>query len=266
MTSATGGQPTARFPEVISFPPDTLARHRARMLEPPTALRAPDGSWPLTTAYRADSLMIPATDARRLLSEEDNEYVEPLRQLGLRLRPAADEGWRENLRVVHDDLPVPFQLVTRDDAVGPGATDPWSALVRLRQAFGTEPGRRVGLNHLVAAASVTVEGAPVNHGGQVEGNPVNHGGGMGQSRIALYTGSRNPVAMLGRRPVRAPAGDLVSLRRPVVAVLDTGIGPHPWLPIGPIGADPVVEISDAFQLALAAHEPWLTPHPLVGTA
>lgn len=266
MTSATGDQPPLRFPEVIGLPPETLSRHRARMLEPPIALRAPDGSWPLTTAYRADSLLIPAVDARRLMAEEETEYAEPLRQLGLRLQPSADEGWQENLRVVDDALPVPFQLVTREDAEVPRAPDPWTALVRLRQVFGVEKGRRVGLNHLVAAASVTVEGAPVNHGGQVEGNPVNHGGGMGQGRIALYTGSRNPVAVLGAQPERRPPGQLVGGRRPVVAVLDTGIGPHPWLPVGPVGADPVVEVSSAFQSALAAHEPWLSPHPLTGTA
>jgi len=53
-----------RFPEVFSPTPETLARHRARVLDPPTALRAPDGSWPLTTAYRADSLLLPAREAQ----------------------------------------------------------------------------------------------------------------------------------------------------------------------------------------------------------
>src|ERR1044072_9524463 len=121
------------------------------------------------------------------------------------LRPSRDEGWLRNLRAVHPDLPVPVQLVSRADSVSDRAADPWSAFVRLRRAFGDdERGGRVGLNHLVTAGSVTIEGAPVNHGGQVDGAPVNHGGGMGQGRIALYTGSRNPVAMLGRRPVRRP--------------------------------------------------------------
>jgi hypothetical protein len=265
MTSATGGRPS--FPDVISFPPETLARHRARTLEPPTAMRAHDGTWPLSTAYRADSLLLPARDALSLLPEEPNEYNRALEPIGVELRPSRDEAWLHNLRGVHPDLPVPVQLVTRADAVTDRAPDPWTAFVRLRRAFGEdERGRRIGLNHLVACASVTVEGAPVNHGGQVDGAPVNHGGGLGHGRIALYTGSRNPVAMLGARPVRRPAAELVGNRRPVVAVLDTGIGTHHWLPVGPPSADPVVEVSEDFQLALAAHEPWLTPHPLVDVA
>jgi hypothetical protein len=267
MTSASGDRPTARFPEVISFPPETLARHRARMLEPPSAPRAADGTWPLTTAYRADSLLLSARDVLSLLPDEPNDHNRALEPLGVELRPSRDEGWLRNLRAVHPDLPVPVQLVSRADSVSDRAPDPWSAYVRLRRVFGDdERGGRVGLNHLVTAGSVTIEGAPVNHGGQVDGAPVNHGGGMGQGRIALYTGSRNPVAMLGRRPVRRPPEELVGKRRPVVAVLDTGIGTHHWLPVGPVTADPVVEVSEDFQLALADHEPWLSPHPLAGVA
>ena len=270
MTSATGDtapdRPDVRFPEVVSLPPQVLARHRARMLEPPTALRTPDGAWPLSTAYRADSLLVPAADARNMTPGERNEYTEVLEPIGVELRPSGDERWQQNLRDAHPDLPVPVQLVTRVDAVTDRAPDPWTALVRARRVLGAAHGARIGLNHLVGAASVTVEGAPVNHGGSIDGAPVNHGGGMGDGRIALYTGSRNPVAMLGKRPVRRPAGELVGGRRPVVAVLDTGIGTHNWLPVGPLTADPVVEVSEDFQLALADHEPWLSPHPLAGVA
>ena len=270
MTSATGDtapdRPDVRFPEVVTLPPAVLARHRARMLEPPNALRAPDGTWPLPTAYRADSLLVPAADARNLVADEPNDYNDLLAPVHVEVRPSGDERWRENLRLAHPDLPVPVQLVSRADAVTDRAPDPWTALVRLRRGLGADRGARVGLNHLVGAASVTIEGAPVNHGGSVDGAPVNHGGGLGDSRISLYTGSRNPVAMLGRRPTRRNAGDLVGGRRPVVAVLDTGIGTHNWLPVGPVTADPVVEVSDAFQLSLAAHEPWLTPHPLADVA
>src|SRR4051812_49239435 len=271
MTSATGDtpppdRPDVRFPEVAGLPPEVLARHRARMLEPPTALRAPDGAWPMSTAYRADSLLLPAGEALDLVADEPNDYNDALAPLGMEVRPAGDERWREHLRRVHPDLPVPVQLVTRADAVTDRAPDPWTALVRLRRALHSDLGSRVGLNHIVGAASVTVEGAPVNHGGSVDGAPVNHGGGMGDGRIALYTGSRNPVAMLGRRPTRRPPADLVGGRRPVVAVLDTGIGTHHWLPIGPVTADPVVEVSEDFQLSLAAGEPWLNPHPLASVA
>ncbi|MGH3763391.1 S8 family peptidase [Actinophytocola sp.] len=267
MTSATGDtppdRPDVRFPEVIGLPPETLTRHRARLLDPPSALRASDGSWPNSTAYRADSLLLPAREAQSLVPEQPNDYNRALESLGVELRPSGDEGWRNNLHGVDPELPVPVELVTRADAVTDRAPDPWAALVALRRAFGSdERGSQVRLNHLVTSASVTIEGAPVNHGGSVDGAPVNHGGGLSESRIALYTGSRNPVAMLGGRPDRRPAAVLVGRRRPVVAVLDTGIGRHDWLTVGPLAADPVVEVSESFQLALAAHEPWLTPHPL----
>src|ERR1700741_1761614 len=147
MTSASStgeGAPPERpnrFPGVFSPTPDTLARHRARLLDPPTALRAPDGTWPLTTAYRAASLLLPA-----------------LESLGVELQPSGAEAWLENLRRVDPELPIPVQLVTRSDAATDRAPDPWSALVRLRNAFGEDlPGRQIGMNHLVAAASVTVE-------------------------------------------------------------------------------------------------------------
>src|ERR1044072_1051460 len=101
MTSASGDRPTARFPEVISFPPETLARHRARMLEPPSAPRAADGTWPLPTAYRADSLLPPARDLLSLLPDEPNDHNRELEPLGVELRPSRDEGWLRNLRAVH---------------------------------------------------------------------------------------------------------------------------------------------------------------------
>ncbi|MPZ80306.1 MAG: S8 family serine peptidase [Actinophytocola sp.] len=254
-----------RFPEVISLAPGTLARHRARLLEPSTAVRAHDGTWPLPTAYRADSLLLPVREAQTLLPEEPNDYNTALEGLGVELRPPDNGGWREHLSRLHPDLPVPVPLLTRGDTVTDRPPDPWAALVRLRRAFGSDArGAKIGLNHLVASASVTVEGAPVNHGGNVDGAPVNHGGGVGgDGRVALYTGSRNPVAMVGRPPVRRPAAELVGGRRPVIAVLDTGIGEHDWLTVGPLSADPVVEVSQDFQTALAAHEPAFgSPHPL----
>jgi subtilisin family serine protease len=47
---------------------------------------------------------------------------------------------------------------------------------------------------------------------------------------------------------------LPSGRRPVVATIDTGIGTHPWLPVGVLATDPVVEVSTDFQTLLADHE------------
>lgn len=237
------------FPEVVSLPPEVLTRHRVRLLDPSTAVRAADGSWPLSTAYRADRLLVPAGEVPGLIDER-NEYNAALEPLDVALAPTKEEI----ARGVHPDLPVPVTLVARNRTVLDRPPDPWAALVALRRHFGDDPrGRRVGLDHLTVSASVTFEGAPVNQGGAVGGVPVNQGGGLGGGRVALHTGNRNPVAMLGAAPRRRSPESLPGRRRPVVAVLDTGIGPHPWLTGGPAG-DQVVEVSADFQAALAAHE------------
>ncbi|HEX2132369.1 MAG TPA: S8/S53 family peptidase [Actinophytocola sp.] len=248
------------FPDVVSVPPDVLTRHRIRLLDPATAVRTAAGEWPLSTAYRADRLLMPAREVPGLIDEE-NEYNKALDALDMALEPSHEEVNRH----VHEDLPVPVPLVARNRTVLDRPADPWSALVALRRYFGADTrGRRVGLDHLTVAASVGFEGAPVNQGGAVGGVPVNQGGSMGNGRLALHTGSRNPVAVLGPAPVRRRPADLPHGRRPVVAVLDTGMGPHPWLTGNPPATDPVVELAPDFQAALAAHE-GTGPGVLLGT-
>ena len=249
------------FPDVVSLPPNVLTRHRVRQLDPSTAVRAADGGWPLSTAYRADRLLVPAREVPGL-ADEANEYNKALDPLDVALVPPREDA----LHKVHPDLPVPVPLVARNRTIVDRAPDPWAALVALRRYFGADSrGARVGLDHLVVAASVTVEGAPVNHGGSVGGVPVNHGGSLGDARLALHTGNRNPVAFLGPAPARRPVDSLPGGRRPVVAVLDTGMGPHPWLTGNPPATDPVVEVAPDFQAALAAHE-GSGPGMLLGTA
>jgi subtilisin family serine protease len=55
--------------------------------------------------------------------------------------------------------------------------------------------------------------------------------------IAQYayagTGGRQPIAYVGPAPSRRPDSRYTTKRRPVVAILDTGCGAHPWL-------DPIV--------------------------
>lgn len=242
------------FPEVVGLPQEVLVRHRVRLLDPATAVRRADGGWPLSTAYRADRLLLPAGDVPGLV-DDGNDYNKALDPLDLELVPPKEAGWIDNTRRVHRDLAVPVPLVARNRTNLDRAPDPWAALVALRRHFGEdERGSRVGLDHLAVAAAVTFEGSPVNQGGTVGGVPVNQGGSLGEGRVALHTGGRNPVAFLGRAPVRRPVAELPGRRRPVVAVLDTGMGPHPWLTGNPPPGDPVVELSPAFQTALAAHE------------
>ncbi|HEU5470131.1 MAG TPA: S8 family serine peptidase [Actinophytocola sp.] len=252
--------------QTITIPGDVLARHGLRILDPSTCVRDWNGRRPESTVYRADTLLIPVRDAESFRPDR-NDYDPVLEGLGIRLRPPDDPRWRERLGALPNQRSVPVPLVARDP-IGREAPDPWAALVALRTRFPRERGQGVVLDHGVYSAAV--QGAPFSGGGSV-GTPFSGGGGLGDpqsmtSGLTLYTGSRNPVQFLGAPPVRPPAKSLAGGRRPVVAVLDTGIGRHPWLTIGdrgstgydpyvPIGdmtTDPVVEVSLAFQQALAA--------------
>jgi hypothetical protein len=252
------------IPDAIAVPAEVLARHRARVLDPATAVRPESGERPHSTVYRSDTLLVPAGDIPALLPDDDSSEVNrQLGEIGLALRPSREQTWQRDARAFPPELGVPVPLVRRAGAVADRAPDPWAALVWLRDRL-SERVRSYGLDHLLMTASVAVEGAPVSNGGAVGGVPVSNGGSVGGS-IALYTGSRNPVAMLMPPPARPAAKSLAGGRRPVVAVLDTGIGPHPWWS-DQDPADPVIEWSQDFQDQLAQQETAdpgnVEPHPL----
>lgn len=255
--------------QVITIRPDVLARHGARILDPSTAVRDENGQRPLSTAYRADTLLVPARLLPLLIpgqGSNETDYERALSPLGVRLTTSRDQGGRE-LPHANPERGVPVPLLARADVLGDAAPNPWAALVALRKFFrdDRERVRDFALDHLLFAASVDTQGAPFTGGGSVGGDQGRGGG------LSLFTGSRNPVWIPGGPPYRKPACDLPSRRRPVVAVLDTGIGYHHWLPVGDrvtdpdvvknpdidvldLSTDPVVEVSHAFQADLAAHE------------
>jgi hypothetical protein len=256
--------------QVVAIRADVLARHGARVLDPSTAVRDENGLRPQSTVYRADTLLVPArilpTLQPHLPGQQESEYDKALAPLGVRLSATGGQSGRERPHVnVNRAVPVP--LVARDERVGDGAPNPWAALVALRKFFRDEPERAqdFALDHLLWAASLDTQGAPFTGGGSVSGDQAQTGG------LTLFTGSRNPVWVAGGPPVRKPAGALASGRRPVVAVLDTGIGYHDWLPVGDritdptvvanpyvvvrdLSTDPIVEVSHEFQAELAQHE------------
>jgi hypothetical protein len=119
----------------------------------------------------------------------------------------------------------------------------------------------------------------------VDGNPVTSSylSGSGDSRI--------PVEVYADAPYRRPDDECADLygRRPVIAVLDSGVRAHPWLGVEPVpggyktSPDGSVEVSQSIQDAIYAHardaltagdlarklikDPWDTPvtaDPLVG--
>lgn len=246
------------MPDAITIPAEILTRHRARVLDPTTAVKPVDGVWPLSTTYRSDVMLVPAGDARKLPTrsdkerrpEQENEINDVLARINYELRRPADEGWNAVVNRLPDNVGVPVPLRWKDDQAADRAPDPWAGYVVLRDVLG-ERVENYGLDHLMLPASISFEGAPVAHGPSV-GTPVAHGPSVGGG-IVLSTGDRNPVAVLMPQPFRPAAATLPGGRRPVVAVLDTGVGPHPWWN-GQDPTDPIYEVAQDFQDALAAVE------------
>src|SRR5689334_1189365 len=109
------GEPPRRnplIPDAIAIPPEVLARHRARVLDPATAVRPATGARPYSTVYRSDTMLVPAADVRELLAdpENSNEVNRHLTEIGVELRPSRDEGWAGNIRGLPDTLGVPVPL------------------------------------------------------------------------------------------------------------------------------------------------------------
>ncbi len=223
------GSTTARRP----LPPSRLlARHGARVLDPLTAVRLPGRDAPLATAYRADRIVVGAgplnEKATRLVheaaaaaglvaSEEDRG--------GALARLLDDPGHKRTPRVL-TLAPDP----TPDDATRPfSPPDAWTVLQHARALAGGERvlEQAMGLDHVLMGTDPDVGGTPFTEGHGVEGEPFTEGHGVSDYGRA-GSGGRQPVSWIGADPPRTDDAAL-SVRRPVVAVLDTGCGRHPWL-------------------------------------
>lgn len=241
--------------DAITIPAEILTRHRARVLDPATAVRSLDGTWPLSTAYRSNVMLVPAADARALRPDPkglapQNEINDVLGRIGYELRPPRDDGWDSVVNGLPDNVGVPVPLFWKDNQPADRAPDPWAAYVVLNDVLGDRV-RHYDLDHLLMSASLTFGGAPVSNGPSI-GTPVSNGPSVGGG-LATYTGNRDPVAVLMPQPVRPKAASLPGGQRPVVAVLDTGFGPHPWWN-NQDPADPIIEGAQDFQDLLAAVE------------
>ncbi|MEU4803971.1 S8 family serine peptidase [Actinosynnema sp. NPDC023587] len=201
----------------LRVPAELLDRHDGRVLDPNRA-DASGGSRPLSTAYRPRVLLVPddvlcdgtALGAlRAVLNDAGYDLEVPETRGGTSARPVV-------LRA----------LSGRDEDV-----DSWTALQRLRaaadDALERDLVRRISLEHLVFSA-VTITGTPWDtNSDQVDGS----------YRRSPAGSSRVPVAMAAEPPRRGDLGDGLT-RRPVVALLDSGIGPHPWFGIEDRSAPP----------------------------
>ncbi|HTU75992.1 MAG TPA: S8 family serine peptidase [Trebonia sp.] len=218
--------------------PDILARHGARVLDPDDVPVA--GGWPApqSTVYRARTLLLPPDLAAEASLTALNEV---LARAGMRLVPRPADGHVPGsvaARVPRAAVLVP---VESDGVSSPGAVDAWRALTALRAARNLAEAdvQRISLEHLLVGAAIT--GDPIVFCGGVESGPGSRSGGIDQSY--LYRGNaRTPVEIALQAPPRRTETECTALygRRPVIAVLDSGVRAHPWLDvtIGPDGGDP----------------------------
>ncbi len=162
-------------------------------------------------------------------------------------------------------LPRPAVLVPAVPADGkaalPVVIDAWVALQALRAAatarehpaLDEQAVRRIALEHLLIGSAIT--GSPATEGSGVTGSPATEGSGVtgpGSTDSYLYGGgdTRAPVAVSLDAPKRKSAERCGSGsgygRRPVVAVLDTGVRAHPWLDVQADPAGGYVTAADGF--------------------
>jgi Subtilase family len=121
---------------------------------------------------------------------------------------------------------------------------------------------RIELEHLLIGSAIT--GSPADEGGGgISGGTGNGSGVSGPSTTDSYVFSggdtRYPVAVFLDPPARRPDAECASLygRRPVIAVLDSGVRAHPWLDVAanPAGGytmptNGFVAVDDKIQAAI----------------
>ncbi|TCO50628.1 S8 family peptidase [Actinocrispum wychmicini] len=218
-------------PEV---PQHLLARHGARVLNPIEAVVAPTEPTPRSTAYRIGTILVPQDVAR------DRDKVTRINkvlaeQLNLELVDAEKEHCVKG--------PRPVAVRTRKDAGTPVKVDGWQCLQVLRAHDATKDfAGDLSVEHLLFG-TVDIGGTPW----EASGAPT--GGGY----VRTGTTGRIPVALFTPPP---PRQDLD--RRPVIAILDTGIGPNDWFDLpdreNPPAPDGFLQVFPEVQDAIRTQE------------
>ncbi|MDS0134291.1 MULTISPECIES: S8 family serine peptidase [unclassified Amycolatopsis] len=195
------------------WPQHILDRHRARILRPAEARRGTVDNL-RSTAYRADVLLI----CQNALDTKWQDFSAVLDGTGMALQepPELDDIVTNSVlreRLSDSRLPRAVRLV---EGGGEDPADAWVALQLIRQQRPDLAGD-VSLDHLMCGSVLGYGGVPT-----YDPNGVGHDAADGSpgSRYGLA-----PVTFSGAPPHRSPDG---ATRRPVIAVLDTGVRSHPW--------------------------------------
>jgi hypothetical protein len=285
-------------PGLISLPEELLERHGARVLDPGKAAVMSGDPTLRPTVYLARTLLVPEYLLQNQAFIDATDLA--LSAVGMKLTMlAADpdlvEGGGEIIEELRR-LPRIAVLGPREDSRVPVVVDAWVALQALRAAAALPD------HPLEKAAVQHVELEYVNLGASLTGAPIGNGGGgiaggtqggdvSGPSPTDsyLFSGSdpRIPVAVLLDAPKfkSEPECQTEYGGRPVIAVLDTGLGPHQWLKTadstifadGPVVGDSAIQdaIRDEGEKAVTAgagprrviKDVWdepMTANPLLG--
>lgn len=238
-----------------------LNRHRTRILRPSAG-----ETTARTTMYRTDVLQIPdeAFDSGGGLLEAMNGA---LAELGYQLvKPPRRQlpGFETHEAHFRTYVHRRVQLERTDGTAGE-SVDAWEALQALcRAATADSPLHavvaKIELEHLLTAAGEGSLAAEDLHGDpSTEGHPAT------ASFPWPGFGGRTLATVVACAPPRRRSRSEIGSRRPVIAVLDTGVGPHPWL-FDPKDAkrDPFVLEDPRLQELLAANDQENAVAPLGG--
>ncbi|MEU4247730.1 S8 family serine peptidase [Amycolatopsis sp. NPDC026612] len=259
-TAEAAAEDASTLNELPAPPRQLLDRHGARVLDPATAVVAAGQPAPRTTVYRPGVFLIPQ---RYLRDQQALAAINGvLARIGLYAAPAARSGGtKETARHQQlEDLPVRALLHVREDA-DPVVVDCWKALQLLRSAAAGERPEldpemvaAISPEHLLFTTPV-FGGVPWETSG-LGGTPWETSGfGAGSSYGRTRGANRIPVTLAAAPPYRT---EKPAHRRPVIAVLDTGIGPHPWFGLadrsGPPPAGAGLAVAPGIQAAILQAE------------
>lgn len=241
-------------PGLISVPAALLQRHGALLLDPGGAAAIPGYRTPLPTVYRARTLLVPddlpqdqpaVTAINAVLARAGMSLTTPQPNrnrargdgpgagvLARLPRPAvlgpARPEHGEPARPVVVDAWVALQALR---AAAAAREDPVPDADREHHALDSDAVRRIALEHLLVGSAI-IGGSPASGtGGGITASPNGSSGITGPSSTDSYVypggDTRAPVAVCLDAPKRKPVSECG--RRPVVAVLDTGVRAHYWL-------------------------------------
>jgi Subtilase family len=257
-------------PGLLGLPPTLLERHGARALDPATAAAVHGYPTPRPTVYRARTLLIPGhllrhddfvASINKVLEPDGMQLVQPTEghDPDLDRNSGVREGDREGDRDVFEilrELPRPAVLVPLAGHSTPVKIDAWETLQKLRAVVAqgqelheltenlqppildAETVGQIELEHMLTGSAIT--GTPAgNSPGGIAGGPGSSSDVSGPTPTDSYLFSggdpRAPVTVLLPKPEHKRTWDDDRLRdygrRPVIAVLDSGIRAHPWLDV-----------------------------------